>query len=207
MNEIERRYLTCELRAEGDEIRRIVGYGAVFNVASDEIYGFRELIMPGAFREVIEVDDVRALINHDPNLVLGRRVAGTLRLFEDETGLRYEIDPPDTQPARDVIVSLDRGDVNQSSFSFRVRVEDEEWRGPTDDEPLPLRIIHKFSRLFDVGPVTFPAYPATSVSARALDIVKQMTVSGRATGTDEARAIAVGRRDLLRRKLNLTKLR
>lgn len=206
MTEIERRYVTCELRATEGETRRIVGYAAIFNSISEEIFGFREMIMPGAFSEVIETDDVRALINHDPNLVLGRNTAGTLRLFEDERGLRYEIDPPDTSYARNLMISLDRGDVDQSSFGFNVLPENEEWRGPGDDDPLPLRIIHKFKRLHDVSPVTFPAYPETSVSARALDIVKQLTVSGRATGA-EASSNAVGRRDLMRRKIQIARLR
>lgn len=208
MPDIERRFFRCELRAAGGEgePRRIVGYAAVFNEVSEELYGFREMIMPGAFRDVIEAEDVRALINHDPNLVLGRTTAGTLRLIEDERGLRYEIDPPDTQYARDLIVSLERGDVDQSSFAFRVKPEDEEWRGPTEDDPLPLRMIYKFSRLFDVSPVTYPAYEATSVDVRALDKAKELAVPGGATGA-EAKGVAVGRRDLLRRKIQLLKLR
>lgn len=205
--EIERRFFRGELRALGGEDKpRIVGYAAVFNILSEEMFGFREMIMPGAFRDVIETEDVRALINHDPNLVLGRTTADTLRLVEDERGLRYEIDPPDTQYARDLIVSVNRGDVDQSSFAFRVLMEDEEWRGPTDEDPLPLRIIHRFFRLFDVSPATYPAYKDTSVDLRALDKAKELTVPGGATGA-VARAIAVGRRDLLRRKLNLAKLR
>lgn len=208
MPEIERRFFKCELRAvggEGDEPVRIVGYAAIFNVVSEELYGFREMIMPGAFREVIETEDVRALINHDPNLVLGRTAADTLRLIEDERGLRYEIDPPDTQYARDLIVSLRRGDVDQSSFAFKVLMEDEEWRGPSEEEPLPVRIIHKFNRLYDVSPATFPAYTETSVDVRALDKAKKLAIPGGATG-DEAKEIAVGRRDLLRRKIQLLKL-
>lgn len=215
MSEIERRYVQYELRAEGDERRRIAGYAAIFNSVSEEIFGFVETIMPGAFAEVIARDDVRALINHDRNLVLGRTTAGTLRLLENEIGLRYEVDLPDTQPARDLMVSLDRGDVDQSSFGFRVDPEDEEWRGPDEKRPLPLRIIHRFSRLFDVSPVTFPAYTETSValrvSTRALDKAKEFSsLPGRATGDGgvlTARAVAAGRRDLLRRKIQIAKLR
>lgn len=205
---IERRVFSAELRMEGEEgSRRIVGYGATFNSMSEIILrSFREIIMPGAFSDVIERDDVRALINHDPSLILGRNRARTLRLVEDEMGLRYDIDPPDTGYARDLIVSLDRGDVNQSSFGFDVREEGEEWRAPDDDNPLPLRIIHKIARLYDVGPVTFPAYPTTSVSARALEQIEALAISGRATGVD-ADQIAVGRRDLRRRKLKLHQLR
>ncbi len=204
---IERRYFASELRAEGGEgePRRIVGYGAVFNSLSEDLGGFREMIMPGAFASAIAEDDVRALFNHDASLVLGRNRAGTLRLSEDELGLRYEIDPPDTQYARDLLVSLDRGDVDQSSFGF-MAVE-ESWRSPTEEQPLPIRMLHQV-RLFDVSPVTFPAYHATSVSARALDKAIRVA-AGRATGASEdiAKAVEVGRRDLLRRKIEIARRR
>lgn len=204
MNEIERRFFRTELRmqaAEG-EPRLIIGYGAVFNSLSEDLGGFQEIIMPGAFSDAIGRDDVRALFNHDSNLILGRNISQTLRLSEDERGLRYEIDPPRTQYANDLIVSIERGDVDQSSFGFRVR--EESWRSPTDEQPLPVRLLHRV-QLFDVSPVTFPAYHATQVDVRAIDKAKQLlTVPGGATGTDAAR-IAVGRRDLLRRKLNLSK--
>jgi hypothetical protein len=191
------------MEGEG-EARKIVGYAAVFNSLSEDLGGFREMIMPGAFARAIEEDDVRALINHDSNLVLGRNIAGTLRLFEDEIGLRYEIDPPDTQAARDLIISLDRGDIDQSSFGFQAM--EESWRNPDEDNPLPIRILHE-NRLFDVSPVTYPAYHATSVAARALDKAKTITSAhGRATGAD-ADSNAVGRRDLKRRKLDIAQRR
>lgn len=200
MPDLERRFLTrkLELRAEGEQPQRIVGYAAVFNSLSENLGGFRELILPGAFSGALD-DDVRGLLNHDPNKILGRNTSGTLILVEDEIGLRYEIFPPDTQYARDLLVSIERGDIDQSSFQFRAL--EESWRHPTEDEPLPVRVLHQV-RLFDVSPVTFPAYPATTADVRAM---ATQVASGRAAGG--ANEIAAGRRDLLRRKIQLLKLR
>ena len=202
---MERRTIKHEVRVAGEgEARQIKGYAAVFKSLSEDLGGFREMIMPGAFADAIAEDDVRALINHDPNLILGRNVAGTLRLAEDEVGLSYEIIPPDTQYARDLIVSLDRGDVDQSSFGFMVI--EESWRAPDEGSNLPVRILHRV-RLFDVSAVTFPAYQATTVAARALDKAKAMH-PGQATGAEpNADRLAVGRRQLKRLKFNLAKKR
>jgi HK97 family phage prohead protease len=163
MAERERRTLKIAVEARADgESRTLSGYGAVFNERTEILGLFEERIAPGAFRDAIGRDDVRALFNHDPNHVLGRTSAGTLRLSEDETGLHYDIDPPDTQSGRDVMTLIQRGDVQGSSFSFEV--SDESWEYPKDG--LPLRTIRS-AKLYDVGPVTFPAYEQTTVSARS----------------------------------------
>ena len=163
---IERRIIATQLevRAAGDAPASLVGYAAVFNRDAVIAGMFRERIAAGAFESAIREDDVRALFNHDPNCVLGRNTAGTLRLTEDETGLRYEVDPPDTQIARDLMVSIKRGDVNQSSFGFQVVRE--EWSTPENRAELPTRTILE-ARLFDVSPVTYPAYEETTAEARA----------------------------------------
>lgn len=148
---------------------KIVGYAARFNEVTEICGFFREKIAPGAFRECAEKDDVRALFNHDPNKVLGRTSNGTLRLSEDEVGLRYEITPPDTQEARDLMVLLERGDVSGSSFTFDMGAGDDEW---DDDEAMPMRTIRRISSLYDVGPVTFPAYPTTSAGARSAEEIR-----------------------------------
>lgn len=197
--ELERRFIRGELRAqgEGDE-RRIVGYAAVFNQLSKDLGGFREMLMPGAFTRTLNEADVRALLNHDPNLILGRSGAGTLVLVEDDIGLRYEIMPPDTQYARDLLISLDRKDIDQSSFAFRA--VEESWKHPNENEPLPIRVLHDVD-LFDVSPVTFPAYPTTSVSARDMSKI----IAGEGTG-GEAVGGAVRRLAHLRRRLQLVEL-
>ena len=105
--------------------------------------------------------DVRGLFNHDPNLVLGRTLAGTLTLEDNPpTGLRYIIDPPDVSYANDLRVSMERGDVNQSSFAFRIARGGDVWE-EDEESGLLIRTITKFSGLYDMSPVTYPAYPST----------------------------------------------
>ncbi|WP_333641883.1 HK97 family phage prohead protease [Mesotoga prima] len=160
---MEIRTIQSEFRVENKEGKaQISGYAAVFNELSDDLGGFREKIQPGAFSEAIVNDDVRALWNHDSNYVLGRNKAGTLKLSEDERGLHYVVDLPDTQWAKDLSESIKRGDVTQSSFGFIV--DSDEW-AKQDGETV--RTLTKVT-LFDVSPVTYPAYPQTSTSARSI---------------------------------------
>lgn len=165
--EIERRCVTVdELRAvapdDGQDMRRIGGYAALFNTLSEEMWGFREEIAPGAFaRSLDNGADVRALYNHDPNYVLGRSTAGTLRLHEDERGLAFEIDLPETRYAEDLWRLIQRGDISQMSFGFRTVTD--EWRM---QDGVPLRRLDEVE-LFDVSPVTYPAYGQTSVDVRS----------------------------------------
>lgn len=156
-----------ELRLDDDsENKTLRGYAAVWDAISQPIFGFREVIRRGAFRKTIRDHDVRALMNHDSNLVLGRKSARTLGLFEDEKGLGVKIRLPDTSYARDLAVSVERGDVNQMSFGFRA-IKDR-WTQPADEsKDLPLRELLEV-QLFDVSPVTFPAYPQTEVHVRAI---------------------------------------
>lgn len=161
--ELERRFcaehgLRIERRAEG-EGQRIVGYAAVFNSLSVELWGFRERIAPGAFTASLG-DDVRALWNHETAIVLGRTKSKTLRLAEDATGLLIEIDPPAS--AASYLETIERGDVDQMSFGFRTL--EETW--DEDGEGVLIRTVLKV-KLYEVSPVTFPAYPATSVGVRA----------------------------------------
>ena len=141
----------------------IVGHAAVFNQLSGDLGGFREQIAPGAFADAL-TDDVRALFNHNPDYVLGRNVAKTLRMSEDARGLAIEIDPPDTQVARDLMVSMARGDITQMSFGFTVRPNGQNWA--KDEDGKTIRTLTKL-RLFDVSPVTYPAYPQTDVAVRS----------------------------------------
>ena len=170
MSETEKRALACEVRAEIEEGQpaRIIGHGAVFNKRSEMIMGmFKEEIAPGAFDDVLG-DDVRALFNHDANFVLGRTRSSTLALSIDAEGLRYEIPPPDTQTVRDLVLApLSRGDITGSSFAFRVANDGDEWR--EDEDGLIVRTINRFSRLLDVSPVTYPAYPDAGAAARSLE--------------------------------------
>lgn len=151
-----------EIRMDG-ESGKITGYAAVFDKPTELWSGFQEVVRPGAFAKTIRESDVRALFNHDPNFVLGRNTAGTLRLWEDTKGLGYEIEPPDTEFAKGLVESLRRGDISQSSFGFWVvkerRTEDNA-AGVTTRELLEVE-------LQDVSPVTFPAYEDTQAMVRS----------------------------------------
>ncbi len=158
--------IKIEKREDGEE-PRIVGYAAKFNTRSNNLGGFVEVIAPGAFDDVLD-DDVRALFNHDRNFVLGRTKAGTLTLTIDEVGLRYEITPPDTQTVRDMVIEpMGRGDVNQSSFAFRLPSDGYRW--DEGEDGVYIRTITRVSKLLDVSPVTYPAYNDTEASTRALE--------------------------------------
>lgn len=159
----ERRYRVTELRAKSGTVPRITGHAAVFNQLSDDLGGFREKIRPGAFAETIKESDVRALWNHDPNFVLARTKNKTLVLEEDNIGLAFDAALPETQQARDFFVQIERGDVDQMSFGFMVLPDGDTLRW--EDGGVVRELIKV--ELFDVSPVTFPAYPQTDVSVRS----------------------------------------
>jgi len=144
----------------------LTGYAAVFNSLSLDLGGFRERMEPGCFADAIPKSDVRALVNHNSDLVLGRNTSGTLKLWEDSVGLRIEIQPPRTQVAKDLIELVRRGDISQMSFGFFVGKDQWDRIGGEN-----IRTILEVSELLDISLVTFPAYPATSVEvgSRAFD--------------------------------------
>lgn len=205
-NAERRNFTASELRAVKDEngMSHITGYAAVFNSLSEDLGGFREMIAPGCFTRAIKECDVRALWNHNSDCVLGRTKSGTLRLSEDAHGLRIDCDPPDTQWARDLMASIERGDIDQMSFGFCVRQYPDGSRGASwsvvDGEDIRTLLDVE---LYDVSPVTFPAYPDTTVGLRSLEIWKKSTPPG--DGNEGAAPDY--RTALLRKKLNLrTKL-
>ncbi len=154
-----------ELRVSGDGPagRTLSWYPSVFNTLSEDLGGFRERIMPGAFRKTIKENDVVGLFNHDSNFVLGRTRANTLTLREDKKGLRAEAELPATSWANDLIVSIERGDITQGSFGF-LPVKSR-W---IEDASEPI-VERQEVRLFDASLVTQPAYPdADGASLRSL---------------------------------------
>lgn len=159
------------IEVKQDENGRTVirGYAAVYDSDSQDLGGFIERIAPGAFDEVLRSNpDVFGRYNHDR--LLGRTSSGTVRLFPDERGLRYEIDP---KPAdEDVLQSLSRGDIRGSSFAFRTSGKNEHWY--KDEKGRMIRELRGFDYIGDVGPVDSPAYLSTEsyVSKRALEIAR-----------------------------------
>jgi HK97 family phage prohead protease len=161
------------------------GYAAKYNMLSEPMFGFREQIAPGAFDSVLD-NDVRCFFNHDSSLILGRTAAGTLRITADETGLMYEADLPDTQAARDLAVSMERGDITQSSFAFRIAPNGDTW--DENEDGVIIRTITNFWRLYDVSPVSIPAYPDATAGMRSLEAWKSVKNSQNEAETAQKRA-------------------
>jgi HK97 family phage prohead protease len=154
-----------ELRARQENDQTVIeGYAARYNTLSHDLYpgiGLYERLMPGTFtRALREKQDVRHLINHDASLLLGRTASGTTELFEDARGLQFRTVLPDTQYARDLAVSIKRGDIDECSFGFiptKVQWSEEK---DADGNDIDVRNVSDVD-LFDVSTVTFPAYPET----------------------------------------------
>ena len=172
-NEMEKRFFGVKLekRMDGESTEQVVvGHAAVFDQLSEDLGGFKERIHKNAFDDVLD-NDVRAFFNHDPNHLLARVSSGTLKLSIDEKGLKYEFSVPDTSSGRDLLVSMERGDISQSSFAFTI--DDDSW---DKENGRDIRTINKVKRLYDVSPVSIPAYPGANdlaVAQRGLAIYNE----------------------------------
>jgi HK97 family phage prohead protease len=173
MTDRERRTLPLGLLAlrvqkEDEGPSKLVGTAAVFGKRSGDLGSFVEVLEPGAFTEALKSSDIRALYNHNPDHLLGRMKAGTLRVWESDEGLEYEVDLPASPMARAVLESVERGDITGNSFSFIV--DKDEWH--TDEDGTTVRTVRSVKEVYDVGPVTFPAYEDTVVSSRSAQRAK-----------------------------------
>jgi HK97 family phage prohead protease len=189
---IERRTFKAEIRKDGNT-RRIRGVAIVFSQLSQDLGGYREQIDPAALNGC-DMADVRCLINHEENLVLGRTVSRTLTLNRTSNGLSFECETPDTSYARDLAACMARGDIDQCSFSFTVAAGGAVWSTDraTGGE---IRTVKKIARLFDVSVVTYAAYPQTSSEIRSIaDILAERPAPSASRGANP---------DLLRRKMEL----
>lgn len=144
----------------------VEGYASVFNQPADICGVYTEQIAPGAFdRTLATNNDIRALFNHDTGQVLGRTKADTLQLKEDDQGLAFSLNLPDTTTGRDLAVSLQRGDINQCSFGFYPTAEEWDYSDPDN----PVDTIRELD-LVEISIVTFPAYEGTTAAlARSKD--------------------------------------
>lgn len=174
MNQTEKRELLSsdiEIREIEGGLRTITGYAVKWEMKSVTMgywRRFKEQFKRGAFTDSLTQDDQLALWSHDYSRVLGRTKNGTLRLFEDEIGLRFELDLADTTLGDDTYKTIKRGDVDGVSFGFQMVKE--EW-----DESDPDNIVRSVTKakLVEISPVAFPAYPDSQVSARSHDPYKQ----------------------------------
>lgn len=167
---IERRsFLTTFKRAgDDDDGRHVFGYAAMFNSETDMGW-FKEIIEAGAFDEAISASDCRALFNHDANCLLARQSSKTLTLKVDNKGLHYEFKSPNTTIGNDILEMMERGDLKESSFAFTVKEQEWKEEKQADGSWDYTRVIKKVDRLYDVSPVTYPAYGTTTVAKRSLE--------------------------------------
>lgn len=168
--------VSLETRSDGDrEQRVIVGMPIVYDSRSANFGSSKspvyEIINRGAAKNALSLSDARALYDHGGNgtLPLGRESANTLKLTETDTGVRAEIHPPNTQFARDLIQSIERGDMREMSFAFYLDRGGDRWESRSDGD---FRIIERFSEILDVSVVPFAAYPDTFVMMRSRETWK-----------------------------------
>nr|MBA2742358.1 HK97 family phage prohead protease [Actinomycetota bacterium] len=171
----EQRTVAVDVGSLDTRGRTVVGYASVYNVLSEDLGGYREKIAPGAFADVLD-SDVRALLNHDPNEVLGRTKAGTLRLFDEQRGLRFELDLPASPLGENVREAVRRGDLDGASFRFVVGQE--EWDAD-------VRTVTKVRELHDVTVATYGAYPAASVELRTRIPKEEQTMEPEVKANEE----------------------
>lgn len=161
---------TFEIRSGGDlraiSTNKLAGYAAVYNSHSQDLGGFVERIMPGAFtRSLTKPDQIRALYEHDQQRMLGRVGSGTLKLQENSKGLYFELELPDTSYARDLGVLVERGDINGCSFGFQVPTGGDHWE--LRDGQLTRDLLN-----VDLREITItgnPAYLDTTVAVRSME--------------------------------------
>ena len=195
-----------ETREDGTEF--VSGYGAVFNSKSENLGGFYEFISPSAItQETIDKSDIRALINHDQNLVLARSTSGTLKVEVDEKGMRYSFDIPQTSYGKDLAINMKNGNISQSSFAFTIATNGDNWS--TDEEGNDIRTITKIDRLYDVSPGVYPAYSQAEsdlvVAQRGLAMYKEKQEIKEEENDLVARSLAKLKIELIKRKNNNNK--
>jgi len=174
----------AQLRAEKRESGEMIAEGiAIVYDQVTIIWGDEEVIRPGAAAESIENDDIRAVWNHDNTIVLGRKKSETLEIWEEKDGVHVRISFPDSEEGRSKYKSIERGDVSQMSFSFDV-IEGEWQIREENGERIWTREIIKL-KIYEVSPVTFPAYESTEIEARCKEMALRDKPKPEASGNDD----------------------
>jgi len=176
-NSMEKRtYIGPETRARvtNEATRTIRGYGIVFNKESVDLRAggrvFREVIRPEAVRNV-DFSNLLSMHNHRSERLLGATASGTMRTGVDSTGVWYEVDLPNAPTGDDVLESVRRGDTPGSSFQFDIRGDGDRW---SMREGKAFREVTQFNGVYEMGPVSEPAYPDTSISARSMEALEAL---------------------------------
>ncbi|MGN7359467.1 HK97 family phage prohead protease [Paenibacillus sp. SAF-054] len=173
MDDLIKRFIPAEkieIRSTGNEgestTRSVVGYAVKFNRRSQLIWGeFYERVAKGAFARSLKENTIKAFWNHRSDFVLGSTKSGTLRLWEDEEGLAFELDLPNNTWGNDAMESIQRGDVDGVSFGFYVRSDS--WQYLPDEDVYERTLLDV--NLFEVSPTPFPAYEDSEVNQRSIE--------------------------------------
>lgn len=192
MKILEKRHIPVEeleLRTEDDdEKKRISGYGIVYNRKTQIGDDFIEVIRPGAARKALQNDpDIKSRFNHQRGALLGRTKSGTMEVEENQSGVKYTVYPPDTQIARDVMQSIERGDIDGSSFTFAVAEGGEEVTRQSDGTIL--REIFEFEKIGEIGPVEDQAYADTTTGIRSAEETREAYIASLQAQEQEANNI------------------
>lgn len=191
-----------EVRAEGDNVT-VTGDVVMFEQLSVPLWGFREKVRKGAFEKSLRKSVVKALWNHNSDLVLGSTKNRTLRLWEDDMALRFELDLPNTTWGRDAAESIRRGDVDGVSFGFEVVRDEWDYDDPSD----VIRTLIEVN-LYEISPTPFPAYPDSSVDVRSAKRAYEKFVASRDTEKQKAAEEEQRKRkfEAMRKQLALTEM-
>lgn len=175
-NNLERRTYIVEMRVapegEGDQRRSVSGLAPKFNSPSEIMYlpdgeRFVEYFDQYSFRQAIDKSDPRALRDHIPSMILGRKSSNTLQIRETDLGLTFNVDLPNTTYANDLAVSMERGDVRETSFAFTLKKDADKWSKRSDgiwERRIPADAV---DQIFDISIVTYPAYPDSEAQLNA----------------------------------------
>jgi HK97 family phage prohead protease len=188
MSEMERRFTPVPVQVRADAgHRKVGGYAAMFDKLSRNLGGFVEVVTPSFFNHTRANGwpDVICRYNHDDNMLLGTTGGNTLKLWTDETGLMYEVDPPASRA--DIVELIERGDVRKSSFAFKVDVNGDEWT--LTDQDYPLRKLVS-GHLVDVAPVNTPAYDSTTTGMRSVEVALRSLAGKMDADLTEVRKLA-----------------
>lgn len=173
---IQRREAVTDANAPGDNepsSRMVYGYAMLYDTPTvlweSDDFQYVEVFERGAATEALKNSDIRALFNHNPNYILARTSSNTLVVREDDKGLYFEFEAPETSMGNDLLVSIQRGDISQASFAFDISERSVLREQKADGKKEVMTItIRKMSELYDVSPVTYPAYKDTEVSMRSM---------------------------------------
>lgn len=160
--------LVCRAAKEKSKVRTMAGHAAVTGKRSSNLGYFFEIMEPGCFKDALADPDLEcySLFNHDESLLLGATANGELRMEEDKDGLYQETDlKGDTTDSANMIAHLDAGRITKMSFAFTIAPDGQEW--DEDKDGLLIRTVTRVQRLYDVSPVTYPAYPQTDIGIRS----------------------------------------